>query len=443
MGRCANVFYYWVAFVVVGVRPADIRDVGDLAAVPFMDKDKLRELQPWGLLGEPAEQVARFHATTGTTGLPCNVAFSRADLDDIAELGARNLTAMGVGPRDVAWQCYGYGLWMGGSSLDRALETVGVTNFPAGPGRTTLAAQRLADLGVTVISCTPTFAVLLAERAHELGLDPVRDWRLRVGILGGETMTVAARARLAEMLPPGFRAHNTYGTTELGGPFVAGTCEHALDQGTFHVWGDHFLVEIIDPDTEALITEPGVVGELVVTTLRRQASPMIRWRTRDLTAWAPDVHACPCGRHARRAPEPEGGLVERLAVAGVVRHAEQVAGVREGPAVVGAAEGTRAPLWRIADEVAAMRAAVEQHVQLAVLATREDDRLPRESLGHVVAGPRHLALVSHGQPLAAPDPGQLLLVDSRARVERAMDPVLEDQLLIARLSHRPAAARPR
>lgn len=297
MDRCRDMPHYRAAFAQAGVDPADA-GVDDVSALPFMDKETLRELQPWGVLATSPNQVARFHATTGTTGLPCNVAFTRADLDRIAELGARNLTAMGVHPGDVAWQSYGYGLWMGGSSVDCALQTMNVTTFPAGPGRTSVAAQRLADLGVTVISCTPTFAFLLAERAVELGLDPVTDWRLRVGVFGGETMTLGARRRLAGMLPPGFRAHNTYGTTELGGPFVAGTCEHAVEEGTFHVWGDHFLVEIIDPETGAAITEPGVVGELVVTTLQRQASPMIRWRTRDLTAWAPDAYACPCGRRA-------------------------------------------------------------------------------------------------------------------------------------------------
>jgi phenylacetate-CoA ligase len=195
----------------------------------------------------------------------------------------------------VAWQSYGYGLWMGGSSLDLAYEMAGVTTFPAGPGRTALAAERLTDLGVTVLSGTPTFAVLLAERAAELGRDLAKS-RLRVGVLGGETMTQAARARLTASMPPGFRAHNTYGTTELGGPFVAGTCESALDQGTFHVWADHFLIEIVDPDTGRPVTEPDFPGELVVTTLRRRASPMLRWRTRDLTAWAADRDSCPCGR---------------------------------------------------------------------------------------------------------------------------------------------------
>src|SRR5260370_11021223 len=161
---------------------------------------------------------------------------SRGDLDDIAELGARSLTAMGVRPGDVAWQWYGYGLWMGGSSLDRAFETVGVSTFPAGPGRTMLAIQRLADLGVTVISCTPTFALLLAERAAGLGIDPARHWKLRIGIFGGETMTQAARGRLAGALPPGFRPHNTYGTTELGGARVAATCGHPPARRTVPPW---------------------------------------------------------------------------------------------------------------------------------------------------------------------------------------------------------------
>jgi phenylacetate-CoA ligase len=295
---CLRVPHYRDGLAAAGVDPGAIRTPDDLAAVPFMDKDQLRNLQPWGVQAVPVADIARLNATTGTTGLPCNVAFSRGDLANIGELGARNLTAMGVRPDDVAWQCYGYGLWIGGSSLDRAYDQIGVTAFPAGPGRTSLAVQRLRDLGVTVISCTPTFALLLVERARELGIDPATDWSLRVGIFGGETMSPAAMARLTEAMPPGFRPHNTYGTTELGGPFVAGTCEYSAEQGTFHVWADHHLTEIVHPETGEPITDPGVPGELVVTSLQREASPMLRWRTRDLTSWAEDAHDCPCGRRA-------------------------------------------------------------------------------------------------------------------------------------------------
>ncbi|NKQ57921.1 phenylacetate--CoA ligase [Amycolatopsis sp. K13G38] len=291
-----HVPHYRDRFAEAGVDVAAIRTADDLAAVPFMDKEQLRDLQPWGVRAAPLADIVRLNATTGTTGLPCNIAFTRQDLANIGELGARNLTAMGVGPEDIAWQCYGYGLWIGGSSLDRAYEQVGVTAFPAGPGRTSLAVQRLRDLGVTVISCTPTFGLLLVERAREAGIDPATDWRLRVGIFGGETMSPAAMARLSEAMPPGFRPHNTYGTTELGGPFVASTCAYSREQGTFHVWADHYLIEIIDPESGQPITEPDVLGELVVTTLRREGSPMVRWRTRDLTSWAPDAHDCPCGR---------------------------------------------------------------------------------------------------------------------------------------------------
>jgi phenylacetate-CoA ligase len=293
---CSRVPHYRDEFAKVGAAPEDVRSLSDLEGLPFLDKSVLRSLQPWGIQAVPLSDVVRFNATTGTTGLPCNIAFTRSDLQQIGELGARNLTAMGVRSDDVAWQCYGYGLWIGGSSLDRAYEQIGATAFPAGPGRTSLAVERLRDLGVTVISCTPTFALLLIERAREAGIDPRSDWTLRIGIFGGETMSPAASARLTEAMPPGFRPHNTYGTTELGGPFVAGTCEYGAEQGTFHVWADHHLIEILDPETGERITEPGVRGELVVTSLRREASPMLRWRTRDLTSWVEDSYDCPCGR---------------------------------------------------------------------------------------------------------------------------------------------------
>jgi phenylacetate-CoA ligase len=295
---CVTVPHYRNRLAEAGVDPASVRTAGDLAHVPFFDKSQLRDLQPWGVQAAPLTDIVRLNATTGTTGLPCNVAFTRRDLANIGELGARNLTAMGVRREDIAWQCYGYGLWIGGSSLDRAFEEIGVTALPAGPGRTSLAIQRLKDLGVSVISCTPTFALLLVERARDAGIDPAADWSLRIGIFGGETMSPAAVARLSGAMPPGFRAHNTYGTTELGGPFVAGTCEYSVDQGTFHIWADHYLTEIIDPETGDRITKPGVRGELVVTSLQREGSPMLRWRTRDLTMWADDAFDCPCGRRA-------------------------------------------------------------------------------------------------------------------------------------------------
>ncbi|WP_073459085.1 phenylacetate--CoA ligase family protein [Pseudonocardia thermophila] len=295
---CAQVPHYRAEFERLGIEPGDVRELSDLRELPFLDKSVLRSLQPWGIQAVPLREVARFNATTGTTGLPCNIGFTRGDLARIGELGARNLTAMGVRPDDIAWQCYGYGLWIGGSSLDRAYEQIGTTTFPAGPGRTSLAVERLRDLGVTVISCTPTFALLLVERAQEAGVDPRTDWRLRIGIFGGETMSPAATARLREAMPSGFQAHNTYGTTELGGPFVAGTCAYGAEQGAFHVWADHHVIEILDPATDEPITEPGVPGELVVTSLQREASPMLRWRTRDLTSWVPDSHDCPCGRRA-------------------------------------------------------------------------------------------------------------------------------------------------
>jgi phenylacetate-CoA ligase len=293
---CATVPHYRNRLAEAGVDPASIRTADDLARVPFFDKSQLRDLQPWGVQAARLTDIVRLNATTGTTGLPCNVAFTGRDLANIGELGARNLTAMGVTREDIAWQCYGYGLWIGGSSLDRAFEEIGVTTLPAGPGRTSLAIQRLRDLGVSVISCTPTFALLLVERARDAGIEPAAEWSLRVGIFGGETMSPAAVARLAEAMPPGFRAHNTYGTTELGGPFVAGTCEYSADRQTFHVWADHHLIEIIDPETGDRITKPGVSGELVVTSLQREGSPMLRWRTGDLTMWAEDAFECPCGR---------------------------------------------------------------------------------------------------------------------------------------------------
>ncbi|WP_051580251.1 phenylacetate--CoA ligase family protein [Pseudonocardia acaciae] len=394
---CLRVPHYRDRLARAGVDPAAVRCADDLASVPFMDKDQLRAMQPWGVCATPLADVARFNATTGTTGLPCNIAFTRLDLDDIGELGARNLTAMGVNGDDIAWQCYGYGLWIGGSALDRAYERVGVTAFPAGPGRTSLAIERLRDLGVTVISCTPTFALLLVERAREAGIDPATDWNLRVGIFGGETMSPAAVDLLTEAMPAGFQAHNTYGTTELGGPFVAGTCEFSAAQGTVHVWADHHLVEIVDPESGARVTQPGVTGELVVTSLRREASPMLRWRTRDLTSWAADAYDCPCGRRAHpKISWVSGRTDDVLKVRGTLVMPSQVDDVVRATVGTGAGwqlvvdkdpEGLRATEATVVVEVAGgldesvvadigRRLADRLGIRLPVLASRERE-LPR------------------------------------------------------------------
>jgi phenylacetate-CoA ligase len=392
---CEQVPHYRARLAEAGVDPDAVRGPDDLAAVPFMDKAQLRDLQPWGVRAVPLAEIARFNATTGTTGLPCNIAFTREDLADIGELGARNLTAMGVRSDDIAWQCYGYGLWIGGSSLDRAYERIGATAFPAGPGRTAVAVRRLADMGVTVISCTPTFALLLIERAREAGIDPATDWRLRVGVFGGETMSPAAVARLTEAMPAGFRAHNTYGTTELGGPFVAGTCEYSSEQGTFHVWADHHLVEIIDPETERRITEPGVRGELVVTSLRRTGSPMLRWRTRDLTSWAADAYDCPCGRRGHpKISWISGRSDDVLKVRGTLVMPSQVEDVVA--ATVGTGAGWQLVLDKDPDGLRATEATVVVEVAEALreatvrdLAGRLRDRLGI-GLPVVAAGEREL-----------------------------------------------------
>jgi phenylacetate-CoA ligase len=354
---CQRVPHYRSRLAEAGVDPAAVRTADDLRHLPFFDKSQLRDLQPWGIQAARLNDIVRLHATTGTTGPPCNIAFTRQDLANIGELGARNLTAMGVRREDIAWQCYGYGLWIGGTALDRAFEGIGVTTVPAGPGRTSLAIQRLKDLGVSVISCTPTFALLLVERARAAGIDPAAEWSLRVGIFGGETMSPAAVARLSEAMPAGFRAHNTYGTTELGGPFVAGTCQYSADQGTFHVWADHHLIEIVDPETGEQITEPGVRGELVVTSLQREGSPMLRWRTRDLTMWAADAFDCPCGRRGHpKISWISGRTDDVLKVRGTLVMPSQVEDVVRSTA--GTGEGWQLVLDKDPDGLRATEAAV-------------------------------------------------------------------------------------
>ncbi len=290
-----SVPYYRQVFDQHGLKPGHIRTLADVRLIPFFEKTMLRQLQPYGVLAVPPAQVSRVHATSGTTGRPCMVAFTARDIELVAELGARHLSCCGLGAGDLLYQGYGYGMWIGGWAFEQAARRVGMAVFPAGPGRSVMAMEMLRDYGMNAITCTPSFASYLLEQAYERGVNPQAEWRLRAGMLGGETASKAIRKRLQEGMPAGFMPYNVYGTTELGGPFVGVSCPYGAEDGTLHIWSDHYLVEVVDPDTGDP-AEFGQPGELVVTTLDREAAPMLRWRTRDLTAWPENPFDCPCGR---------------------------------------------------------------------------------------------------------------------------------------------------
>jgi phenylacetate-CoA ligase len=297
--RCyRDIPYYRDIFDRNGIKPKHIQTTDDLVLIPFTEKKDLRFLYPYGHLGVPLERVYRFAATSGTTGVPTLVGFTLKDWNEtLREQMGRLFTAMGFRRGDFIYQCYGYGFFMGGPGMEAGAEAIGATIFPAGPGRTSAAIQYLKDLRHQAICITPSFVTYLVDMAYKEGFDPKKDWKLRTSFIGGECSAPALRHRIEGAMPDGFEWHDGYGITELGGPTVAHTCQVSREFSELHILSDHYFVEVIDPVTGNRL-EPGQIGELVFTTLTREATPMIRWRTRDISALSENCFGCSCGRIA-------------------------------------------------------------------------------------------------------------------------------------------------
>jgi phenylacetate-CoA ligase len=297
--RCyREVPYYRNLFDKNGIKPKHIRTTDDLTLVPPTEKKDLRVLYPFGLLGVPLERIYRFAASSGTTGVPTLVGFTRKDwMETLREQMGRIFNAMGFHRGDLVYQCTGYALFMGGPGMEAGAEAIGAIIFPAGPGRTIAGIQYLKDLGHQAICTTPSFITYLVDVAQKNGFNPKKDWKLRTSHIGGEPSAPALRRRIEALMPEGFEWHEGYGITELGGPTVGHTCQFTRESCELHILADHYFVEIIDPETGKKC-EPGQNGELVVTTLTREATPLIRWRTRDISALSENCLGCPCGRGA-------------------------------------------------------------------------------------------------------------------------------------------------
>lgn len=272
-----------------GVTPKDIRHLEDLARLPFTVKNDLRDTYPFGMFAVPMEQVVRLHASSGTTGKPIVVAYTRQDLDVWSNVMLRSFVACGVHSGDIIQNAYGYGLFTGGLGAHCGAEALGATVIPISGGNTERQLMVMKDFGVTVICCTPSYIVHLLERGKELDCIPTR---LRAGIFGAEPWTEAMRRHIQSV--SGMRAYDIYGLCEIIGPGVGIEC--ACQDG-LHLFEDHFYPEIIDPKTGQVLPD-GAEGELVLTTLSKQAMPMIRYRTRDITSMM--VGTCSCGRTIRR-----------------------------------------------------------------------------------------------------------------------------------------------
>ena len=275
----------------IGIRPDDLHSLDDLAAFPFSLKTDLRDAYPFGLFAVPRTQVVRLHASSGTTGRPTVVGYTRADLDTWAELVARCLATAGARPDDVIHNAYGYGLFTGGLGFHAGAERLGATVVPASGGGTERQIVLLRDFAANVLCATPSYALNLAEVAEHEGVD-LRRGPLRLGLFGAEPWSDGMRTELQERL--GIVARDVYGLSEVLGPGVAVECEAG---NGLHGWEDHFIFETVDPDTGARLPA-GATGELVITTLTKEALPMIRYRSRDISRL--ELARCPCGRtHAR------------------------------------------------------------------------------------------------------------------------------------------------
>jgi phenylacetate-CoA ligase len=292
-----------------GVKPEDIRTLDDLKRLPFTTKQDIRDNYPFGLFASPMAQIVRLHASSGTTGKPTPVAYTQRDLDTWSELMARTITCAGAHRGDIIHIGYGYGLFTGGLGFHYGAERLGAAVIPVSGGQTRRQVMLIQDFSPTVLCCTPSFALYLAEVAEEMGVN-FKDTQLRVGIFGAEPWSEAMRQEIENRLS--LDALDIYGLSEIIGPGVAVECIEA--KKGLHLFEDHFLPEIIDPNTLEPVA-PGEMGELVITPLTKEAFPLLRYRTRDVTSL--DYAPCACGRTIARMQRIRGRSDDMLIIRGV------------------------------------------------------------------------------------------------------------------------------
>ncbi|GAB4283158.1 MAG: phenylacetate--CoA ligase [Coriobacteriia bacterium] len=300
--------YYREALDARGVKPRDIRSLTDVRLLPFTDKTALRDTYPFGMFAVPMEQVVRVHSSSGTTGKPIVVGYTKGDLNTWTELTARIASAAGVTERDRVQMAFLYGMFTGGWGMHYGIERIGATIFPAGSGNTERHLMMMQDFGTTAIVCTPSYALYMAEAAEQAGVD-VRALPLRVGLFGGEPSGEGMRDEIERRL--GILATDNYGLSEVMGPGVSGECEHQIG---LHMAEDHFLFEVVHPETGEPVGE-GEEGELVITTLTKEAFPVLRYRTHDLTVI--DTTPCACGRTLARMRKVRARTDDMLIIRGV------------------------------------------------------------------------------------------------------------------------------
>lgn len=308
--------HYRHAFDDVGMKPKQLSTLADLRHFPFTLKDHMRATYPFDMFALPLDDIARVHVSSGTTGRPTVVGYSTADLENWADLMARSLVAMGVKPSDIFHNANGYGLFTGGLGFHDGAQRLGAMVVPVSGGNTERQIQLMGDFGATVLSATPSYALHIAEVADKMGVD-LKSGPLRIGCFGAEPWSEAMRGELEARL--GIKALDMYGLSEVMGPGVACECHQAQDG--LHGWEDHFLFEVVDPDTGEILAN-GDTGELVITTLTKTAAPMIRYRTRDITSLLEEP--CVCGRSHIRIRRVTGRYDDMLIIRGVNIYPSQI-----------------------------------------------------------------------------------------------------------------------
>lgn len=311
-----NVPFYQNKFNELGLRPEQIRSLNDLKHLPFTEKQDLRSNYPYGLFAVPRDNVVRVHASSGTTGKATVVGYTQRDVNTWAELMARSLMCAGASRRDIVHNAYGYGLFTGGLGMHYGVERLGATILPISGGGTRRQVMLMRDFGSTILCSTPSYALFLYESIIEAGIS-IKDLKLHTGIFGAEPWSEKMRAEIEAKLE--IKALDIYGLSEIMGPGVGMECCDAQDG--LHIWEDHFLIEIIDPDTGEQLPL-GETGELVITTITKEAQPLIRYRTRDITRI--NAIPCRCGRTHRRISRIQGRSDDMLIIRGVNVFPQQI-----------------------------------------------------------------------------------------------------------------------
>ena len=309
VAHCMQSPFYKKRFEEIGLKPEAIQSLQDLRKIPFTTKQDLRDTYPFGMASVPLRECVRLHSSSGTTGTPTVILHTQRDLDEWANQVARNLWMVGLRPDDVFQNSSGYGMFTGGLGFQYGAERLGMLTIPAAAGNSLRQIKFMTDFGTTAVHAVPSYVTRLREVMDSVGVDPRRDTKLRVLAIGAEPHSEEQRRRIEEMM--GVKAYNSFGMSEMCGPGVGFECP---EQNGLHFWEDYYIVEIVNPETLEPVPD-GEIGELVLTTLCREAMPLLRYRTRDLTRVL--GRSCPCGRNHVRLDRMRGRSDDMMVLRGV------------------------------------------------------------------------------------------------------------------------------